>query len=198
MLKRTNLPLIAFFCLLSPAIIAQPISVLGGGQKAQECFMNAEIAAQNLVEIGKDLLESCDYALMYSNLSLKDQAATYANRGIVHAAMNDFDSAMDDYEAAIKMKPLSPEFYVNRGNSYFMTRDYAKALDDYELSIKMGIRQLHFVHYNMGMVFEKLGSEESAESEYQLAMEINPGWDLPETRLVMMKQRMAEKKNGEK
>ena len=179
--------------MLLPAVPqAQPMVVLGGGQKAQECFMNAEMAARNLPGVGRSLLEACDYTLKYSNISLQDRAATLANRGIVHAAMNDYDAAMIDYNNAIDIRPDAPEFYINRGNSFFMMREYAQALEDYEESLRLGLKQVHFAHYNMGMVFERLGNDQVAEREYLLALEIEPDWDLPQTRLQIVRARMSE------
>ena len=193
-MKTFSIPLlVACSCILPATLSAQPMVVLGGGQKAQECFMNAEMAARNLPGVGRGLLEACDYTLEFaSKLSMKDRAATLANRGIVHAAMGNFDNAMDDYEAAIAIRPSAPEFYINRGNSFFMLRDYSSALEDYEYSIELGIKQLHFAHYNMGMTFERLGNDIAAEREYLLALELEPAWEMAETKLARVRQRMAE------
>jgi len=108
--------------------------------------VNAEIAARNLPGLSMNLLEPCDYTLEYTNLDLRDRAATFANRGIVHAALKDYEAAMSDYDTAIAIRPSAPEFYLNRGNSFFMIRDYESALDDYEVSLELGIKQLHFLH----------------------------------------------------
>jgi tetratricopeptide (TPR) repeat protein len=167
--------------------------VLGGGQKAQECYMNAEMAASNLPGVGRSLLEACDYTLEYAGrLSIKDRAATLANRGIVHAALNNYDEAMNDYNMAIEMRPSTPEFFINRGNSYFMMRNYAEALNDYESSLGFGLKQLHFAHYNMGMTYERLGNDLIAQREYQLALEYEPDWSLANKRLQIVQQRLAE------
>jgi len=180
-------------CLVPTVLHAQAMVVLGGGQKAQECYMNAEMAARNLPGVGRSLLEACDYTLEFSNrLTLEDRAATLANRGIVHAAISNFDEAMADYNAAIAMRPSAPEFYINRGNSYFMMRDYTRALNDYEESLKLGLKQLHFAHYNMGMTFERLGNDPVAEREYLLALEYEPGWFMASDRLQIVRHRMSE------
>lgn len=184
--------LAVLFCLLPGFLHAQPMMVLGGGQKAQECFMNAEMAARNLPGVGRSLLDACDYTLEYSKLNIRDRAATFANRGIVYAAMSDFDAAMADYNQAISMRPAEPEFYINRGNSYFMMREYTQALDDYEESLRLGLKQLHFAHYNMGMVYERLGNDQVAEREYQTALDNEPEWPLASNRLQIVRARMAE------
>lgn len=184
--------LFVLFSFLSAPLMAQPMVVLGGGQKAQECFMNAELAARNLPGVGRGLLEPCDYTLEYSKLNLRDRAATYANRGIVHAALEDFDAAMADYEDALSINPSAPEFYVNRGNTLFMLREYASALDDYEMSIELGLKQLHFAHYNMGMVYERLNNDAAAEREYLEALRLDPDWTMAENKLLVVRERMAE------
>ena len=68
------------------------------------------------------------------------------------------------------------------------------ALEDYEASLALGINQLHFVRYNMGMTYDNLGNLDLAEEQLKLALMIEPGWDLAEERL----ERVLEKrKEGE-
>ena len=193
-MKIIKLRIICVICCCMPGVLfAQAMMVFGGGQKAQECYMNAEMAARNLPGVGRSLLEACDYTLEFSSrLSLEDRAATLANRGIVYAALNDFDAAMVDYNQAISMRPTTPEFFINRGNSYFMMRNYAEALNDYESSLGFGLKQLHFAHYNMGMTYERLGNDVIAQREYQLALEYEPGWPLASNRLQIIQERLAE------
>ena len=169
---KTFLILLSF---LPNVSFAQALTVLGGDAWGLECFNNAEYVAKNMPVITRTLLEPCDSALDYGTLSLSDRAATYSNRGIIHAANKDIDSAMADYAKAIGVRPEAPEIYVNRGNAYFLNRDYIMALDDYENSIELGIRQLHFVRYNMGMTFEKIGNDEEAENQLRIALELEPG-----------------------
>ena len=168
------------------------MTVLGGDAWAQECFDNAEYVAKKMPIITRILLEPCDSALDYGTLSLADRAATYSNRGIIYSGNEDIDSAMADYAKALVVRPEAPEIYVNRGNAYFLNRDYIMALDDYERSIELGIRQLHFVRYNMGMTFEKIGNDDEAEIQFRVALEIEPGWELVEKRLERLLERRAE------
>ncbi|MGD8340007.1 MAG: tetratricopeptide repeat protein [Gammaproteobacteria bacterium] len=187
-----------FRCLFSVSllwastVVAQPMVVLGGGQKAQDCFTNAEIAAGDVPVSSRSLLEPCDYALEHLAMSPRDTAATLANRGIVHAALSDFDAALSDYEAAIELGPSTPEFYINRGNSFFMLREYGKALDDYDLSLELGIEQRHFAYFNKGLTLERLGNDPAAEQAYLQALESLAGWTKPEEKLDRVRQRMAE------
>ena len=174
--------------------LGQALSVLGGDAWARECFDNANYAASHPPIVSRALLEPCDSALDYGTLSLADRAATYSNRGIIRAASKEITQAMLDYEKAMSIRPETPEIYVNRGNAYFLNRDYAMALEDYEVSLALGINQLHFVRYNMGMTYDNLGNLDLAEEQLKLALMIEPGWDLAEERL----ERVLEKrKEGE-
>jgi len=178
-------------------VFGQAMTVIGGDRKAQECFDNAEYAAKKLPGISRSFQEPCDFALEYSSISLADRAATYANRGIILAANQELDAAMSDYEKAMKLRPSTAEIYVNRGNAYFLNRDYGMALEDYEASVALGIRQLHFVQYNMGMTYEKLGNDAAAEKMFRSALEIEPGWELVENRLSLLLERLQEDRQSQ-
>jgi len=180
-------------CLLLPMpLLAQALTVMGGDAWANSCYENAEYATNNSPLVSRSLLEPCNSALDYGTLSLSDRAATFANRGIILAATKNITAAMADYEKAMGISPQTPEIYVNRGNAYFLNMDYAMALADYEHSLELGIRQIHFVRYNMGMAYEKLGNDNAAESQFRMALEIEPGWELVEERLGRLLQRRAE------
>jgi len=189
--RSINVYVLALATMLSASLTAQPLSVIGGNEKAQECFNNAEMAARNFTGISRSLLKPCDYALDYADLNLRDRAATFANRGIIYAGLGNYEAAMSDYDTAIALTPKSPESYVNRGNAFFMMRDFMMAMDDYEHSMDLGIRQLHLVHYNMGMIYEIQGNDETALRHYEKALELNPGWELPRNRMENVRQRMA-------
>jgi len=176
----------------TPNISAQALSVFGGDSRAKACFDNAEYAAKNMPIISRSMLEPCNYALEFGTLSLKDRAATYSNRGIILAANERIESAMSDYEKAISISPGTPEIYVNRGNAYFMDRNFVMALDDYDHSVALGIRELHIVRYNMGMALENIGNLSEAEQQFISALELQPGWELVEDRLVRLREKMRE------
>lgn len=193
-LKTSILLLASLFLptLYSAPLAAQALTVLGGDAWAKSCFDNAEFTAKNMPIISRSLVEPCNLALEYGTLSLADRAATHANRGIILAATDNIPAAMADYEKAVSIRPQAPEIYVNRGNAYFLDKDYAMALEDYEYSVELGIRQLHFVHYNMGMALEKIGNDTAAEQQFRSALAIQPEWELVETRLARLLERRVE------
>ena len=181
------------FGLTALQINAQALYVFGGDSKAEACFENARIASK-ISPGNRSMLEPCDYALDYSSLNLKDRAATFSNKGIILMSLGKYPESLMNHEKAVTLQPERPEIYVNRGNSYFFNRDYIMALDDYETARGLNVPQLHFVHFNMGLVLERMGKNQQAEAEYLEALEIEPGWDIAVNRLAFLREKMAEKK----
>lgn len=177
------------FLILSPLLAhivhAQSITVFGSNEQARECYMNAGIAAQ-LPDISNSMLTPCDYALEHLSLSLADRAATFANRGILLMSQQKYDAALSDFAKAIAIQPNTAEIFVNRGNAHFLSNELILALDDYEQARELGIKQLHFVHFNMGLTFNKLGDKASAEREFRRALAIEPDWPLANDRLALL------------
>ncbi len=193
---KTRCFLVSASLVLPMPLLAQALTVMGGDAWAKTCYDNAEYATKNSPLVSRSLLEPCDSALDYGTLSLADRAATYANRGIIHAATKDITAAMADYERAVGFRPQAPEIYVNRGNAYFLTKDYAMALADYQYAMELGIHQLHFVHYNMGLAYIALDNLDLAEQQLREALALEPGWDLVEERLERLLQRRKEELQG--
>jgi len=192
MLIPKRLLLVPVGLLFAQTLMGQALFVFGGDSKAQACFDNAEYAAKNMPIVNKGMLEPCDYALDFGTLSLKDRAATYCNRGIIHAANENIESAMSDYSKALAISPDTPEIFVNRGNAYFMDRNFAMALEDYDHSVALGINELHVVRYNMGMALENIGNLEAAEEQFLAALELQQGWELVENRLMRLREKMLQ------
>ncbi len=189
------LSLAAFFTLVAaPAPAqAQSMSVIGGNSFARACYTAATLATQ-LRNADRQDLQECDQALAYGRLSRKDLLATYVNRGIVHAAMEDYAKALKDYRAAIKLEPGSGEVYVNLGNLYFLGQQYAGAIKHYTTAIELTLRQDHVAHFNRGMAYENSNDLAKAATDYRRALELSPQWALPQQRLERLLSRTEEQK----
>jgi tetratricopeptide (TPR) repeat protein len=161
---------------------AQAMTVIGGSAMARDCFMSAKLAS-TLTLMSRSSLEACDYALEHGDMSLRDRAATYVNRGIIKAALEDYKEAIADYEIAIKMKPEFAETYINRGNVFYMGHAYGRAIEDYSKAVELNLNKLHIAHLNRGMAYERIGDRANAESDYRRALELYPDWSLAREKL---------------
>jgi tetratricopeptide (TPR) repeat protein len=62
-------------------------------------------------------------------------AASYLNRAISKSALEDYEGAMKDFEAAAAITPNMPEIYYNRANVLFDTKRYVEAIAGYSDAI---------------------------------------------------------------
>ena len=177
---RTGTLLVSLFA--GSNAYAQAMTVFGGSGMARDCFMSAKMAS-TLTVMTRGSLDACDYVLEHGEMSVRDRAATYVNRGIIKAALEDYEDAIKDYETAIKMKPEFAETYVNRGNVFFMGHAYGRAIDDYSKAVELKLDKLYIAHLNRGMAYERIGDRANAESDYRRALELYPDWKLARDKL---------------
>jgi tetratricopeptide (TPR) repeat protein len=177
----------AFLALCGSASLvnAQAITVIGGNNQARDCHRNATMSS-SLPQVSKNMLEPCDYALEKVRLIPRDRASTYTNRGILLAARGELDEALQSYEQALVITPDTGEIFVNRGNVWFEQANYTMAMDDYQQALALGIRQMHALHYNLALVWEKLGNRVEAEQAYRTALSLKPDWTLAQQRLNLL------------
>jgi tetratricopeptide (TPR) repeat protein len=168
------------------------MDVITGDSYARDCYRAASVAARIHYTSHEDL-ESCEFALRFSAMSLRDRAATLTNRGIIHMSLEDYERAIQDYSSALKLKPEFGEIYVNIGNVYYMGKVFDKAIAEYTNAIHRETTKMHIAFLNRGMAYENLEDFDSAEADYRAAMEIVPEAALPQVRLDQLLRKRAEK-----
>ena len=131
-------------------------SVIGGGEKARECFVNARTVSAN------------------PELANSRMLATYTNRGVSRVALNNYAAAFSDFNIAMNLLPDTPQIYVNRGNAFYQSGNYPMALEDYSRALELGIAEAHVVHLNLGKTYERLGNRNLAEQSYRQAVDLMP------------------------
>jgi tetratricopeptide (TPR) repeat protein len=149
---------------------------------ARDCYRAATIAARIHYTSRKEI-ENCTFALDYTSMSLRDRAATLANRGIIYMALEEYQSAIRDYSASLRLQPDFGEIYVNIGNVYYMGQVYDKAVLEYTTAIEKNTSLSHVAYLNRGMAYESLGDFVNAENDYKTAAEILPEWIVPQNKL---------------
>ena len=137
-------------------------------------------------------LEDCNNAIAHGRLQHKDLLATYVNRGIVYAAMERYQEAMDNYRTAVDLGPRTGEVYVNLGNIYLLARKFDAAIQEYTTAIELTLAQDHIAHYNRGMAYENNNEYAKAEADFRKAMELSPEWFLPRLRLERLLKKAQE------
>ncbi|MEM7359731.1 MAG: tetratricopeptide repeat protein [Pseudomonadota bacterium] len=186
--------LILVGALCSSVALADSMQVIGGNSYATECFASSNAASLTGSASARDI-QSCDRAISHGGLRKRDLMATYVNRGIIFAALNNYDKAQADYERAMKMSRNVAEAYINRGNLWFMRKDFKQAIKDYDKSLKLKVKKPYVALLNKGMANETLGNLHAARRNYKEAMKYVKEWPLAQAKLDRVNRKIKYRKS---
>jgi tetratricopeptide (TPR) repeat protein len=129
-------------------------------------------------------IEICNLALDQEDLSNRDKAGTFINRGVMKLRNADFNDARRDFDAAIRIAPKVGEGWVNRGAVSIGEKRYADGLSDINHGLDLGVEEPEKAYYNRALAYEGLDNPKSAYLDYQQALTLKPNWDLPQRELL--------------
>jgi tetratricopeptide (TPR) repeat protein len=158
------LPLILLF---SSGAMAQAKTTFGS-DNATRCYQESNMP------FGGGGLRYCTDAIRNDDLTIRDMAATYTNRGIILAANGEYERAMKDHNEAALLLPEMGKIYVNRGNVFHQQLQFERALQDYETALEVGGVAKDIVHYNRALSLIRLKRWDDAREALETALEINP------------------------
>lgn len=97
----------------------------------------------------------------------------YNSRGVAFAGKGDDDSALQDYDAALQLKPGYHEALTNRGNAYQHQRKFALALQDYDAALKSDPRNA-VIYNNRSYIHAEKGDLDRAIADVTHAIRLDP------------------------
>jgi tetratricopeptide (TPR) repeat protein len=170
---------VAATCLAGPAF-ADAVVVIGDGPE-RLCYLSAKT--------GIDLnagLEHCNLA-MDNGLVLHDRAATFVNRGVIEHKLGRVISAMDDFNACLRLMPDQPDAFLNRGVAKITLGQYDDALTDIQKGIDLGPSEPALAYFDRAIAYEKMAGAPAnaaqrqdlllkAYNDYQRAAKEAPGF----------------------
>jgi lipoprotein NlpI len=152
--------------------------ILGSGE-AEACSKAALAERSDLESILQ-----CDAALQGEELNAHDRAGTFINRGVMRLRRQEFELARADFDAAIALAPRVGEAYVNRGAAFVGEKRFQAGLDDINNALRLGVKEPEKAYFNRALAYEGLDDEKSAYLDFQQALTLKPGWELPEHELL--------------
>ncbi|MDJ0920654.1 MAG: tetratricopeptide repeat protein [Henriciella sp.] len=162
---------------LAQAASAQ-VFVIGSGL-GSECYDQTKSAYASF----RSADAVCTRALREEAMTSKNRAATYVNRGVLRMRNGDYDAALADYASALTLKSDLGEAYLNEGAARIYQKDFAAALPPLNKAIELGTIDAFAAHYNRAIAREQTGDVPGAYYDFQIALELKPGWDLAESQL---------------
>lgn len=184
MARRTQNTIVFSFCavvmaaLLPTTSSAQTAFVLGGGL-ANDCYQAVKRNAPH-----RSTRALCDRALETEQLSQHDLAATLVNRGITALRVRNGESALIDFNAALRQNPAFSAAFLNRSGAYLLLGRFLDAKVDADTAIGIGLTQDEWAaHFNKGVALENLGQIADAYASLQRAAALAPTQEVIITEL---------------
>lgn len=100
-------------------------------------------------------------------------AVAFMNRGLAYKKKGQWERAIADYSAAIRLNSGDAEIYNNRGNAYYHDGQLDRAAADYDDAIRLRPNFAEAIS-NRGNIYRKKGRLDRAIAEYDLAIRIDP------------------------
>jgi len=169
---------------LSAGSASAAVMVLGDGP-AKACYEAARDDRSDL-----EALRDCNAALEGA-LSRHDRMATSINRGIVYVNRRQAESALHDFDDAIRLNPNSGEAFVNRGAALLLAGDYTGAIASIDRGIALETGEIHKAYFNRAIAHEEMGDLRAAYEDYQTAATLSPEWSVPRAELARFTVRRA-------
>lgn len=95
------------------------------------------------------------------------------SKGIKLAELGEYESAINIYNAAIKLVKNNIEAYFKRAYSYKALEAYEKAIEDYSKVIELDLLRVE-AYYSRAWCLSKIKSFEMAIADYCVAIQLNP------------------------
>ena len=149
----------------------------------QQCSDYAARAGSGEV-VAKWSMTVCDQAVDRAKAMHDDLAAAYINRGVIHLALQQYDAALADSDAALRVNANIPQAHINRGialNAEKRNKEAGQAFTD---ALALNPAHAEIVYFDRAMAREDSGDMKGAYLDYRKAAQLAPTWDTPKQQLA--------------
>ena len=102
-----------------------------------------------------------------------ERAEAFFEQGKKHLYEQDYESAIEDFNQAIRLNPNYSQAYNGRGLAYHNQGDYRRAIGDYNQAIRLN-PEYAIAYTNRGFAYSGQGDYERAIGDYTEAIRLNP------------------------
>ena len=155
------------------------VSVFSGSSMANEC----STLAKRGIGDPREALSTCTVAIEHDNLTGRDLAGTYVNRGVLRLRGHDWLGARQDFDTATSIAPDMGEALINRGASLIAQKRWAEGVADIDHGLALNPEEPEKAYYNRAIAKEHLDDMKGAYFDYQKASELAPTWTAPQAEL---------------
>jgi len=122
-------------------------------------------------------IQYCTRAIESGRFAGADLARLHYGRGVEWAAKADFDRAIADYDAAIRLSPDFADAYYNRGNAWANKGEPDRAIADYGAAIRLNPKD-SAPYVGRAIELTLKGEYARAIADYETTLRANPKSDV--------------------
>jgi tetratricopeptide (TPR) repeat protein len=148
----------------------------------QQCSDFAARAGAGEV-VAKWSVKTCDQAVDRAKGMQDELAAAYINRGVIDLALQNYDAARADSEAAIRVKSSLPQAHINLGVALSAEKRNKEAAQAFTDALALNPSRPEIVYFDRAMAREDTGDMKGAYLDYRKAAQLAPTWDTPKQQL---------------
>ena len=119
---------------------------------------------------------ACTALIDSRRFARQNLAILHSNRGIAYGKAGDYERAIADFDAALRINPNHVRAYLNRGNANFARRDYDRAIADFGHAIRLEPKNAQLV-MSRATAYEAKGDFSRAIADYDQALKLDPNLD---------------------
>ena len=172
------------------AVTSWPSASLLASGTADSCAA-ASATAQEGGRATDAALANCSLAVKYA-IHDGARAEVLSNRSVLHYARGEYDAALADNTAALKINDRMAEAIVNRGSIYLVQHRPQAAAANFDRALMFSPTHPEKVYFNRALAREDVGDLNGAYADYAQAAKLAPQWDQPRremTRFSIMRQK---------
>jgi tetratricopeptide (TPR) repeat protein len=125
----------------------------------------------------EEKIAACTRAINSGRWSGANLAWAYTNRGVAFRGRGDDESAIGDYDYAIKLNPNFADAFYNRGLILHDRKEYDRAIADYNRSIAINAKEAD-VFTARGRSYHEKGDHNRAIEDYNQAIRLDPRYKI--------------------
>jgi tetratricopeptide (TPR) repeat protein len=118
-------------------------------------------------------IAACTRIISTSKAKTNDLASTYYNRAISYRQKGEIDSALADYNEAIRINPKHARAFNNRGTLYKEKGDLDRAIADFGEAIRLDPK-FAAAYFNRGNAYDDKGDDAKALADLEAAIKLDP------------------------
>lgn len=174
---------VAMICAATPsfAALSWPTNELVSQSAFKRCAdaVNAAIADDNATEAS---VAKCTKAAELAELD-SGRAAALSNRSVLNFQRANYNAAIADSTAALKIDGRLVEAMVNRGAAYLAMHRPGESLPDFDRALAMAPAHAEKIYFNRAMAREDMADYKGAYADYARAAQLAPQWEQPREQM---------------